>query len=484
MLRTRLISVGFIGACVFAMGLWAGPAPAQQAQRAQAAEIAFWQSVRDSGNPCELEAYLAAYPRGVFAPLASIRLRALRNAGARKKALPAQPRAASPRPPATAKAPTYRFGEPGWIGVNVSNASLTGEARLVAGQAFGVKINSTTSHGTAAHGGLHINDIVIAIAGKAQSSVDSLVKDVGARTPGSSAKFTILRDDELIDMTIMIGGRFTDNLAAAEAGDPTAQVMIGWSYAQGSVVEKDEAKARQWYAKAAGRGNRDADNNLGNIYWYGRGVAEDKKRAVDHYLIAAELGHSGAQTHMGFAHANGIGARRDDIQAVEWYRKAAAQNDPFGLNNLANMYETGRGGLPKSRSQAISYYRKAAGLGNTLAISNLIKLSAAPYDLAEIQRDLAELGYQPGPVDGRMGRRTRIAIKAFQAEAGLTADGKASLDLLARLRTARGTVARPVLGARADRDRIPKNAASDNKRPEIAADTSSRDDLKDLDALD
>jgi uncharacterized protein (TIGR02594 family) len=41
----------------------------------------------------------------------------------------------------------------------------------------------------------------------------------------------------------------------------------------------------------------------------------------------------------------------------------------------------------------------------------------------EIQRRLRALGFDPGPADGIRGRLTIRAIKAFQAERGLTADG-------------------------------------------------------------
>jgi TPR repeat protein len=47
------------------------------AQDANAAEIAFWTSVRDGGVAAELDAYLARYPDGLFADLARLRLTAL-----------------------------------------------------------------------------------------------------------------------------------------------------------------------------------------------------------------------------------------------------------------------------------------------------------------------------------------------------------------------------------------------------------------------
>jgi hypothetical protein len=52
----------------------------------------------------------------------------------------------------------------------------------------------------------------------------------------------------------------------------------------------------------------------------------------------------------------------------------------------------------------------------------------------EIQGALARLGYDPGPVDGMWGSRTRAAVKAFQADAGLIADGIVGPKTRARLR--------------------------------------------------
>ena len=45
-------------------------------------ETVFWESVRESANPAELEAYLARWPNGVYAPLARTRVATLRPAAA------------------------------------------------------------------------------------------------------------------------------------------------------------------------------------------------------------------------------------------------------------------------------------------------------------------------------------------------------------------------------------------------------------------
>ena len=49
--------------------------------------------------------------------------------------------------------------------------------------------------------------------------------------------------------------------------------------------------------------------------------------------------------------------------------------------------------------------------------------------IRDVQMLLGELGYDPGPVDGMMGRQTGAAIKAFQQDAGLAATGAFSEQL-------------------------------------------------------
>lgn len=62
----RLLVVGLM--------LVAGHALAQSATRV---EITFWESVRNSTDPAELQAYLDSFPNGAFVPLARMRLAAL-----------------------------------------------------------------------------------------------------------------------------------------------------------------------------------------------------------------------------------------------------------------------------------------------------------------------------------------------------------------------------------------------------------------------
>ncbi len=60
--------------------------------------------------------------------------------------------------------------------------------------------------------------------------------------------------------------------------------------------------------------------------------------------------------------------------------------------------------------------------------------AAASDAVREAQRLLGRLGYDAGPADGRMGERTRTAIRRFQADQGLSVDGTAGPRTLERLR--------------------------------------------------
>lgn len=49
--------------------------------------------------------------------------------------------------------------------------------------------------------------------------------------------------------------------------------------------------------------------------------------------------------------------------------------------------------------------------------------------VGRVQAGLAELGYDPGPVDGVLGARTTAAIKKYQSDHGLLVDGRPTAEL-------------------------------------------------------
>jgi len=64
-------------------------------------------------------------------------------------------------------------------------------------------------------------------------------------------------------------------------------------------------------------------------------------------------------------------------------------------------------------------------------IENKVKKTPLPVlrNVRNIQTLLADLGYEPGYADGKLGNKTISAIRLFQSDIGVTADGKVSLEL-------------------------------------------------------
>lgn len=63
------------------------------------------------------------------------------------------------------------------------------------------------------------------------------------------------------------------------------------------------------------------------------------------------------------------------------------------------------------------------------------KPTISTAEVREIQTTLRQLGHDPGPVDGIIGRQTRNAVRAYQASTGLPVDGMVTRDLITVLRT-------------------------------------------------
>ena len=157
---------------------------------------------------------------------------------------------------------------------------------------------------------------------------------------------------------------------AAEQGDAIGQYNLGVRYALGKGVPKDDQMAVFWYRKAAELGYVFAQASLGDRYAVGRGIPKDDQMAVFWYLKAAEQGNANAQINLGHSYSKGEGVAKDARQAVLWYRRAAAQGDPIAQYNLGVMYSTGQG-VPKDDQQSIVWYHKAAAQGDASAQGRL-----------------------------------------------------------------------------------------------------------------
>ena len=254
---------------------------------------------------------------------------------------------------------------------------------------------------------------------------------------------------------------------AAEQGDASAQFNLGLMYRNGEGVPRDDVEAARWYRHAAEQGNASAQFNLGLMYRNGEGVPRDDVEAARWYRRAAEQGNAIAQVNLALMYALGEGVLRDDLQAHMWINLAAEQGDAKAQFALGLMYRNGES-VSQDYVRAHMWLNLAA---SSLAIDTDMRERAREYRdaiarrfspeelaraqrmahewrprdgaqsppppdagadsgarqrMAAIQRALARLGYDPGPANGIAGPRTRAAVRAFQAAAGLPVDGLAS----------------------------------------------------------
>ena len=76
----------------------------------------------------------------------------------------------------------------------------------------------------------------------------------------------------------------------ADQGDAQAQCELGFRYAHGYGVSRDDQEAVRWYRQAADQGDAYAQNTLGYMYHDGKGVQKDSIQAYMWWVLSAEQG--------------------------------------------------------------------------------------------------------------------------------------------------------------------------------------------------
>ena len=150
--------------------------------------------------------------------------------------------------------------------------------------------------------------------------------------------------------------------AAAEQGDPEAQIAIGHLYERGECI----STAAEWYDRAAKRGSSDALVRLAWFYFDGKGVLRDRAHAFELFRCAADQGDFRARLQLAWMYENGIGIDRNPRIARELNRKVEETSNTDKLRELAFMYSRGNG-VERSEQKAARLYRKAAELGDSFA---------------------------------------------------------------------------------------------------------------------
>ena len=97
---------------------------------------------------------------------------------------------------------------------------------------------------------------------------------------------------------------------------------MGYHYAEGKGVPRDQGKAVFWYEKAAAAGDVKAQYNLGMLYLNGVGGKADDEKAAFFYRMAAGAGYGPAMYRLAVLYEEGRGVKQSYQLAGEWYERA------------------------------------------------------------------------------------------------------------------------------------------------------------------
>ncbi len=256
--------------------------------------------------------------------------------------------------------------------------------------------------------------------------------------------------------------------AAAAAGNPLAFYEIGARFTEGRGVPVDLKAAATWYQRAADLGHAPSQYRIANFYEKGSGLERDLDAAKKWYQLSAEQGNASAMHNLAVLYA-AAGAVPDYDSAAVWFDRAAEVGVRDSQVNLAILYARGDG-VPRDLEKSYKWFAIAANDGDKDAAvkrdevfnalrpeqaeaaraavanwtaqpinpdANEVEVPAswqgastetASVDMGKAIRNIQAIlnnnGFDAGPPDGVMGKRTVTAIKQFQTSIGMEATGE------------------------------------------------------------
>jgi len=345
-------------------------APPAWAQ-AEQAEIAFWNSIAGSKTPAEFEAYLTAYPNGTFAPLARIRLKALKAANTDNR--PAKQQLDQNKQIVKADIPPLPASVPpgGLLGVIIQPAKPVTTASGIEIKSGAVLLSSISKNRPADKAGLIAGDIITKVNGMVLNGPKDLSKRIMAQQPGSVAKLTLVRDGTRLVQDVRLGDRkFKQTWTRAHQGDPEAMNNLGRYYQFGTGFPQNPRETFNWFKKAADIGDVEGYFNLAVSYIRGIGVDKNFVEANKWLRKAANINHFRAMYALGWNYRNGRGVSKDLSETARLWRKAAEAKNVTAMSGLGDLYYYGEG-LDRDYRQARRWYERAANAGQSRAMTQL-----------------------------------------------------------------------------------------------------------------
>ncbi len=185
--------------------------------------------------------------------------------------------------------------------------------------------------------------------------------------------------------------------------DDKLQYRLGWMLLNGVGTEKDEAKAKEYFEKAATVGNPfacyqlaklilsdetasppevekalgylkqavEAENPyaayfLGKLYEKGQYVPQNTAEAVRLYALSAEQDNDFAAYRLGKLYLGGGGILKDVEAAIRWLTFAADRKNQFAEYAIGILYLKGED-VPRNVPKALEYLKRSAAQGNRFA---------------------------------------------------------------------------------------------------------------------
>lgn len=230
--------------------------------------------------------------------------------------------------------------------------------------------------------------------------------------------------------------------SAADQGDAKAAYAVGMRYTQGLGESQNYAVGLDYFKTAAELGMKEAQYMLGMGYYLGRGTAVDYSAARRWLGAAAAQGEVGAMRSLGEIYYNGYGTPRAPILGIYWSLRAAEQGDAQAQYLTGVAYLTGLGSN-KSQIEGVEWLSRASQNGDKRADTLLetLNLKVRGASIAQqrpqsfhqtrfIQLRLAQLGQNPGVIDGLWGGATE---RALAAQFGSTLSPEQAFERLSQL---------------------------------------------------
>jgi cell division septation protein DedD len=183
----------------------------------------------------------------------------------------------------------------------------------------------------------------------------------------------------------------------AEQGHPQALIELGFMYANGHGVAKDEAEALRLYRRAAEQGAPLGQFNTGYMYLNGLGTEQDPAEGLRWYRRAADQGFVAAQFNLGVRYYSGESVERDLPQAYFWFALA----DRGGHGQAAQPVEALAAQIEPDERQALDAQVRAWEPSAPPAAAPLPDVSAVP-PAAEPLPDISDIpAVSPPPEPAR-----------------------------------------------------------------------------------